>query len=94
MSHIKDIDQSNLDKVIKKRHVLKVAIILFNMFENKTKPEVAIIKDVSILNHTIGRVLIQQFSYDPRNIATFLAIIVSLRACPKSLVRDILKAKF
>jgi len=48
------------------------------MFDHKTKPEVAIIKNVSILNHTIGRALRQHVVHDPRNIETFLVMLVSL----------------
>ena len=34
-------------------------------------------KDVSVLNHTIGRVIRQHLSHDPRNISVFLAMLVS-----------------
>ena len=50
------------------------------MFAYKTKPEVANIKDVYVLNHTIGKVLRQHLSHDLRNIATFLAMLISLIA--------------
>ena len=48
------------------------------MFAYKNKPEVTIIQGVSILNHTVGRVIRQQLSPDTRVIATFLTILVSI----------------
>ena len=45
------------------------------MFAHKNKPEVTNIQNVSVLNHTIGRLLRQQLSPDTRNIAIFLAMI-------------------
>ena len=44
----------------------------------QTKPEVTTILNMSILNLTIGRVLLQLCFTDPRNIASFLAMVLCL----------------
>jgi hypothetical protein len=41
---------------------------------------VAVIRNVSVLNHTIGKLLRQQLSVDTRNIATFLLMIIGILA--------------
>jgi hypothetical protein len=41
---------------------------------------VTVIRNVSVLNHTIGRVIRQQLSADTRNIATFLLMLICLLA--------------
>ena len=50
------------------------------MLVNKTKPEVATIKSVSKLYHTVGAVLMQRIFNDVRNIATFIAALSCLLA--------------
>ena len=58
------------------------------MFAHKLKPEVANIQNVSILNNTLGRVLRQHFSPDTRNIATFLAMLISILASKSVLLSE------
>jgi hypothetical protein len=58
------------------------------MFELKLKPEVANIQSMSALNHTIGRLLWQQFSPDIRNIATFIDILISILVSKSVILSD------
>ena len=58
------------------------------MFAHKLKPEVANIQGISILNNTLGRALMQQFSPDTRNVATFFAMLISILASKSVLLSE------
>jgi len=58
------------------------------MFGYKLKPEVATIQNMSVLNHTLGKVLRQQFSPDTRNITTFIAMLISILASKSVLLSE------
>ena len=63
------------DTKIENKHVPKTDILWFNKFVQIVKLEGSVIRNVSALNRTIGKCLVQALCVDIRNIASFVLMV-------------------